>query len=263
MGEAVRYCVLSDIHGNLPALEAVLADASRHGYDRLIDLGDSVSGPLWPAETADRLMSLAPLAIRGNHERQVLTHAPERMGPSDAYAARTLQPRHLDYFRSLPASRWLPDRVLLVHGSPRSDLEYFLEVQDGERVVARPAEELPEWLGEGAEARLIVCGHTHVPRTRKIAQGGPLIVNPGSVGLQAYSDDHPTEHRVENGDAKARYALITDYGRGLTVSLMSVAYDHERAARQAEANNRPDWAVALRHGRMSDPNRLTLRLNRP
>jgi predicted phosphodiesterase len=70
-----RCAVLSDIHGNLPALESVLAELRAEGIEQVVQLGDALSGPLWPAETADRLMALGWPAIAGNDERQVLTQA--------------------------------------------------------------------------------------------------------------------------------------------------------------------------------------------
>ncbi|RYY32762.1 MAG: metallophosphatase family protein, partial [Sphingomonadales bacterium] len=82
--------VLSDIHGNLPALEAVIADAQAAGATRFVNLGDSLSGPLWPAETAALLMRLDWSTIAGNHERQLLTDAPERMNASDRFARAAL-----------------------------------------------------------------------------------------------------------------------------------------------------------------------------
>jgi len=75
---------------------------------------------------------------------------------------------------------------------------------------------------------------------------GRRVLNPGSVGLQAYDDDHPRPYRVENGDPLARYAVID----GEEVHLHVVAYDHHAAARKAEAEGRPDWAIGLATGRM-------------
>jgi hypothetical protein len=82
----MRIAVIADIHGNLPALEAVLADIQRRGVDRTINLGDSVSGPLWPREVCDLLMASSSLVIRGNHDRWVSGPDPASMGPSDRYA---------------------------------------------------------------------------------------------------------------------------------------------------------------------------------
>ena len=74
-GSAMRLAAVTDIHGNLPALEAVLADVGRSQVGPVVNLGDILAGPLLPVETADRLMALALLTIRGNHERQVLASA--------------------------------------------------------------------------------------------------------------------------------------------------------------------------------------------
>ena len=86
----MRIALVSDIHGNLPALEAVIAEIADAGADLVVNLGDIVSGPLWPQETARRLMALGWPTIAGNHERQVLTQPAARMGASDAFAAAAL-----------------------------------------------------------------------------------------------------------------------------------------------------------------------------
>ena len=83
--------------------------------------------------------------------------------------------------------------------------------------------------------------------------GGPLIVNPGSVGLPAYTDDLPCSHAMEAGSPHARYALLTKTVAGWHVELMQAPYDHERAARLALENGRPDWAQWLRTGRAAGP----------
>jgi hypothetical protein len=80
---------------------------------------------------------------------------------------------------------------------------------------------------------------------------GQLLVNPGSVGLQAYEDDHPHRYVVENGDAYARYATIEQRGGNWHAQIHPVPYDFESMATLAERNGRPDWAVALRTGTMS------------
>ena len=96
------------------------------------------------------------------------------------------------------------------------------------------------------QCALLLCGHSHVPRCVKPC--AIAIANPGSVGLQAYDDTHPWPHDIETGSPLARYALVDT--EGWQVSLRSVAYDHESAARRAEANGRSDWADALRSGRV-------------
>jgi predicted phosphodiesterase len=247
-GSAMKIAVLSDIHGNIAALDAVLADAGAQKVDRIVNLGDICSGGLFPRETADRLMPLDLPTIRGNHERQVLTLAPEKMGLSDLHAATCLRDDQRAWLASLPPTLRLSDDVLMVHGTPDSDLIYFLETvtADGLRPATRA--EIKARAGP-ADAAVILCGHTHLPGVAML-DDGRMIVNPGSVGLPAYDDDQPFAHRVETGSPHARYAILSDEGGNWTAELRAIVYDWEQAARHAEANGRPDWAHALRTGRV-------------
>ena len=250
----MRWAILSDIHGNLPALEAVLRVIAAEGVEHVVQLGDALSGPLWPAETADRLMQLAWPAIAGNHERQVLTLPLERMGDSDRHAAERLNDSQRAWMRALPATRWLDEDVFCCHGMPASDLVYLMEtvtpdfgLHGSAGIRAATAAELEERLG-ACRAPVVLCGHSHVPRVAQV--GASLVVNPGSVGLPAYDDDHPQRHHVENGSPLARWAVLERGAGGFGVALRATPYDHEQAARQAEANGRGDWADALRSGRV-------------
>ncbi|KRE89518.1 metallophosphoesterase [Frateuria sp. Soil773] len=244
----MRIAVLSDIHGNLAALDAVLADLARRGCDLAVNLGDLLSGPLFPAETAERLMALDLPTIRGNHERQLLEQPPERMGASDAYARACLDEVQLDWLRALPAELRLNEAVHLCHGTPGSDLDYFLEDVDAGGCRPAAAERVHARAG-AVDAELILCGHTHTPRAVRL-DDGRLVVNPGSVGLQAYAWDRPRPHAVETGTPHARYAIVERGARGWSVESIALAYDWEAAARAADARGRPEWAHALRHGRM-------------
>lgn len=244
----MRIAVVSDIHGNLAALEAVLADLRGRGVERVLDLGDLLSGPLQPRETCDRLIELGWPTIAGNHERQVLHDPPERMGESDRHAAARLRPDQREWLGSLPPSLRL-DEVLMVHGTPDSDLHTFLETVDADGIRAATAAEAAARAGD-VDARLILCGHTHTPRSVRLADGR-LIVNPGSVGLQAYASDLPHPHRVEIGSPHARYAIVErDAGGQWSAQSLQVDYDWNAAAALAERNGRPDWARALATGRM-------------
>lgn len=247
-----RLAAISDIHCNLAALEAVLEDIGKRGCDLIVNLGDILSGPLQPAETADRLMALGLPTIRGNHERQLLEQAPERMGASDAYARACLTDKQMDWLRALPTRLRLDPGVHLCHGTPRSDLEYFLEDIDATGTGVAASDLVHERAGD-IDAEVILCGHTHMPRSMQLADRR-LVVNPGSVGLQAFAwDDHPHPHVMETGSPHARYALLERGARGWTVAHIAVAYDWADAAQLAEQRGRPEWAHALRHGRMPTP----------
>ena len=243
----MRIALVSDIHGNLAALEAVAADIRRRGADQVVNLGDNLSGPLLPRETAQWLMASGWLSLAGNHERQVLALQPGRGGPSDQYAHAQLTEVEFAWLRTLKPWHRLSDEVFLCHGSPRSDHEYLLETLDGSALRLATASEIATRL-HGEHAPVIASGHTHVPRAVRL--GASLLVNPGSVGLQAYSDDHPVAHAVQTGSPDARYALIERHGGQWQVEHIAVAYDHGSMALLAQQRGRPDWAHALRTGYM-------------
>jgi predicted phosphodiesterase len=242
----VRIAVLSDIHGNLAALEAVVADFTRRGAAIVVNLGDSVSGPLRPRATAEYLMAQGWIHLAGNHERQLLTHAPEELGLSDAYARGRLTRDALAWMAALPPALAASEELFLCHGTPTSDAAYFLETV--EPTGARPAtpEEIEARLGD-VTSTMILCGHTHVPRSVRSARG-QWIVNPGSVGLPAYTEEKPLPHTMETGSPDARYAIVERSPAGWSTQLLTVPYDHLAMARLARSRGRTDWANALATG---------------
>lgn len=250
----MRIAAVSDIHGNLPALEAVAAEIARARVDLVVNLGDIVSGPLWPHETAAWLRARGWPTIAGNHERQVLTLPRERMSAADAFAAAALDDADRAWLASLPATLDLGHGAWCCHGTPTSDLRYLLEtvtadfgVAGSRGVRAARADEVARRLGD-VSAPLVLCGHSHMPRA--LRSGGTLAVNPGSVGLPAFDDDHGHRHFMETGAPHARWALVELTPAGWQAALHATAYDWEAAARRAEANGRGDWADALRTGRV-------------
>lgn len=267
----MRIAAVSDIHGNLPALDAVLADIVREHVDLIVNLGDIVSGPLWPLETAQRLMALDLPTIRGNHERQLLTIPLGQQGDSDAQASRALGDAQRAWLAALPAALALEGGVQCCHGTPTSDLHYLMETVvdgfDAERARRGDASarglraaspyELKARIG-AVDAAVLLCGHSHAPRMIGLPDGR-LVVNPGSVGLPAYDDEHPSPHWVENDGPQARWALLERDGGGRwQACLRKTDYDHECAARRAEVRGRGDWADALRSGRVGRTERDAL-----
>ncbi len=248
----MRWGVVSDIHGNLPALQAVVADAAAlGGVDGWLNLGDILSGPLWPTETADWLMARGWTTMAGNHERQLLTQAPDQLGASDRHAAERLTPVHRAWLADLPAQLRPTPGVLCVHGTPTSDLKYLLQTVDEAGQREATPQEVARRLGEPG-AVLVLCGHSHLQRvmTVELPAGPVQVLNPGSVGLPAFDDDHGRPHVNESGSPHARYALIEGNGPRWHVQLRQVVYDWEAAAAQAEVQGRGDWADALRTGRV-------------
>jgi predicted phosphodiesterase len=242
----MRFAAVSDIHGNLPALQAVIADLDARGVDAVVNLGDCLSGPLWPVETAERLIALGWPTLAGNHERQLLTLAADEMGQTDAGTAAVLTAPIREWMAALPSALTLAGDVLLCHGTPASDRTYWLH--KGRRGAMREASET-EIAREATGHALTLCGHTHLPRSVRLADGRQ-IANPGSVGLPAYEDELPSYHAVETGTPHARYLIAERVEGSWRVELHAVAYDFEVSARRAEAAGRPSWAHALRTGRV-------------
>ena len=229
----MKVAVISDIHGNRLALEAVLDDIARRGVDATFNLGDLVSGPLEPNWVADILMDLDVPTVRGNHERMLIDNPPERLGPVDRFAQEQKESRHRGWINSLPASMSLLDDVFLCHGTPTSDDETWLDNFWDGRTVVTPDEATVAAKAEGFDYPVLLCGHTHIPRAVRL-RDGRLIVNPGAVGIQ-----------FNHGSPDARYATIERRDGKYYPSLHAVPYDHFAAARQAEANGFPRWREAL------------------
>ena len=259
----MKIVIISDIHFNLPALQAVLAEIDREGVDHIINVGDTLGGPLESSRTADLLTTRGIRMIAGNHERQLLTLPVHKLNRSDACTASEMSSTHCAWLASAPPTVWLTDDVFVCHGTPHSDLYYWLETvtddfgQNGSPGVrAATQAEVLQRLGSGRhlQASLIICGHTHIPRVVSVTSpaGGHLItiVNPGSVGLPAYDDVHPFKHHIETGSPHAKYAVAEQTAVGWQIDLRCVMYEFEAMAQLAELRQRPDWAVALRTGRM-------------
>ncbi|MBC8504778.1 MAG: metallophosphoesterase family protein [Anaerolineales bacterium] len=243
-----KIAILSDIHGNLAALEQVVADIQRRGVDLVVNLGDLISGPLWPKETLDYLRTQDWIQIRGNHERQILTQNPEQLGVSDLFARRCLDVEDLKWLHSLPARAEIGTEIVLVHGSPSDDKQYLLEAISNGHSCLASLDEIKARIGDET-APIILCGHTHISRIVAVSDN-QLVVNPGSVGLPAYDDIEPEPHVMEAGSPHARYAVLEKNAERWNTELIAISYDHNRAVDRARANNREDWVIGLQTGFM-------------
>jgi predicted phosphodiesterase len=214
--------LLYDVHGNLPALEAVLADARSAGASRFLLGGDyALFGP-WPAETVSALRELENATwIRGNVDRWCAFPDSDELDPlvhrAISDCASALGAERVGELGALPEQISI-DGTLYCHASPTSDLRSFLP---------EPGPDDEELLAGVIEGR-VVFGHTHL-QFRRARPDGTELVNPGSVGLPM------------DGDVRAAYALVGPDG---TLELRRVSYDHAAsAAAVRERFGDADWAV--------------------
>jgi putative phosphoesterase len=240
----VRFAVIADIHGNRWALEAVLADIGRRRVDAVVNLGDHLYGPLDVRGTMDLLLKLNATSIRGNQDRELLEDAKDSDSRTLRENRAELRSQDLAWLRELPTTVW--QDILACHGTPQADNAYLLEEVTARGVFLKSAAQIERAL-DGKENELILCGHSHVPRT--VQAGKRVVINPGSVGLPAYTDDQPFPHKMETGSPHARYAIVD----GPEIEHVQLKYDWEAASRMALTNGREDWAYALRTGRAASP----------
>jgi diadenosine tetraphosphatase ApaH/serine/threonine PP2A family protein phosphatase len=240
--------VLSDIHGNRWALEAVLDDIRRRGIRDMVNLGDCLYGPLDPSGTARILMELGMPTVRGNEDRIILDEPGRHPGsPSLPFVQGSLKPEHLDWLKTLPPTACAFDDLFLCHGTPDRDDAYLLwEVREsGCRRL--PADAIARRL-QAVPQPVVLCGHDHLPALLALPDGRH-VVDPGSVGLPAYRDHSPYPHVMEAGSPHARYSVIQSLPSGLAVEAIAIPYAWQSAVATAAENSRADWAEYLRTGR--------------
>lgn len=237
----MNIAVFSDVHGNLPALEAVLADIRARKPDRLICAGDLVGYAPFPNEVIEKIRREGIPTVAGNYDDGVgndrddcgCAYKDERSRENGQksleWTKSHTSPENKAFLASLPlsirllAGRW---RLLVVHGSPRKINEYLYE--------DKPESTLRRVI-EGSEADILICGHTHIPFHRVI--DGKHLINAGSVG------------KPKHGKPAAVYALL-DVDQEVRVDFIELPYDVETTARAIEASELPhEFAQMLREGR--------------
>jgi len=233
----MRLAVISDIHGNLRALEAVHTALKAAAPDVIVNLGDCLSAPLWPEETAQYLMAENWVTVRGNHDRWLSEQAQPH--DLDDMLRPELSVATMTWLAGLPAAASLDQDILLCHGSPASD-EVFLLEEEGSALYPSSESQIQAKLGACA-AKLVLCGHSHTPRLVCLPEG-PTILNPGSVGIQAFPSFTAT------GSPHARFAIATRNGPNWSFSQYAIEYDWLAAATQAEARSQSRWVRGLATG---------------
>jgi predicted phosphodiesterase len=216
-----RVAAIYDVHGNLPALEAALAEIDAAGVDLVVVGGDIAWGPM-PRATVERLQALGDRArfVRGDADRDVVEWPAHELEPDDEsqaasrWCAGELSGEQRDFLMAQPEAVALEidglGPTLFCHGSPRSDRDRI--------TVATPDDKVLAWL-DGVRERVVVCGHTHAQFDRRF--GDYRVVNPGSVGLQF-------------GERGAYWAVF-----GPDVDLRRTRYDVEAAAARILAEPGP------------------------
>ncbi len=238
-----QITIFGDIHANLPALEAVLADIEARNLPNLYCLGDLVGYGTFPNEVTEIIRGRAIPTLMGNYDQGVGNNSDdcgcaytnpvsEALGKrSIAWSKTRTTEANKAYLRQLPGQIPLQLgelRVMLVHGSPRRINEYLFE--------DRPDRSL-ERLLDSVEADVLVCGHTHLPYHR-VLPSGRHVVNAGSVG------------KPKDNDPRAGYVTLKADGRRLEVDFVRVPYDVEQAALAIEASEMPhEYAQMLRAGK--------------
>lgn len=242
MAEPMRcVALISDIHGNLISLQAVLADLARRGIDEIVCLGDTAANGPQPGNCLDLLESVGPLAVMGNADAWLLDPQLDpdaddfhrKVEESDLWTIAQLSPANRRYLQSFQPSHLLdtPTPLLAFHGTPRSNREIVLPTT--------PVEEMAAIFAE-FPALLLAGGHTHQPFVRRIH--AQTFINPGSVGLPYVIDSGGRAHNP----SWAEYAIVGWEAGGVEIQLVRVAVDGRAVRRAIEVSGMPHadfWAT--------------------
>jgi len=244
----MKIAILSDIHSNVYALEEVIKDAKSKNADVMLNLGDSFYGPIAPRATYDLLQENKFITVCGNQDREILEASLEQMDENKTlkYVYEDLGDEVLHWIQALPFEKFVSEDVYITHGTQHDDSVYMLEDVTSGKPVLRDDKKILELIDD-VESKFVLCGHSHTPRCIKLSTD-QIVINPGSVGLQAYKDELPFVHKIENFTPDASYVILDIQNDEYNIELVKVAYDYENAALMAEENGRVDWAHALRTG---------------
>lgn len=239
--------IISDIHSNSTALRAVLSDIKKRRADVIVNLGDSLFGPIDPVGTAELFRELEnAVHIMGNCDEALLQEASE--SPTFKFVKPLLAAEVLQWIKEFHKI-WIFEDLLFCHGTPFSNNTYLLEQLENGRVSYKKGTVLAAELNE-IKQRYIFCGHSHQVKSVYLPDG-KLVINAGSVGLPAYYEEEPQSHAMESLSPYADYVVCsrTAEGEAWKIEHVMLPYDWNEAASIAESNGRHDYAAAIRTGR--------------
>lgn len=236
----MRFAVIGDIHSNIHALESVMKDIQEKDVDFILSTGDMVGYSPFPNEVIDLVRKNKVLSIQGNYDKAIgnseiicgCDYKEERQlemaGLSVLFTNMTITEKNRTYLRELPKELRLKAdglQILMVHGSHRKINEYLFENSD----------EVDEVTKEIAED-ILICGHTHKPYYKVI--NGKHVINSGSAG------------KPKHGNPNATYVIMNVIDNNVSVDIIEVPYDFEKAAKAIEDNEMlpNDFADILRKG---------------
>ncbi|WP_442951188.1 metallophosphoesterase family protein [Paenibacillus sp. 481] len=245
MKDTNSIAVISDIHSNSYALEAVLRHIDARGIKTIVNLGDSLFGPINPLQTAQLLIDRSDMIhIMGNCDRYLLQDQME--SATFQYVKSLLTPQIEHWLRSFKKTYIFED-ILFCHGTPFADDVYLLEEVTPFGVIEKSSSALTSELAPITQS-LIFCGHTHLQKSVWLPDG-KWIVNPGSVGLPAYYEDIPYPHAMESMTPHAKYLTVSRHEHSWRIEHISLPYDYEQAAHIAAQHGRHDYSHAIQHGK--------------
>jgi len=243
------YAIISDIHGNSLALQAVLEDIKSRGITKIINLGDHFFGALEPETVAAMLREIPMLSISGNTDREILQAIDDGFNkPGMEYVLDELSEISIAWLRGLPRTLTVDDLFFVCHGTPDSDDAYLLEQVTEHGVFVYKDEYLIKKISHISE-RIILCGHSHVNRVIYLSNG-KIILNPGSVGLPAYLGSGEYSFSMESNTPHAKYAVVHADGKQINIEQVLCTYDWQKASEAAKKNGNEKWADFLLLGRM-------------
>ncbi|MCR8645487.1 metallophosphatase family protein [Paenibacillus sp. N1-5-1-14] len=240
-----KIAIISDIHSNSFALEAVLKDISARDIQLIVNLGDCLFGPVDPLGTAKSLMdNNKVINIMGNCD-EILLHE-----HSNSETFKFVKPKLgreiVEWIRSFNKT-WVYEDLMFCHGTPYANDQYLLEDVQEYGVKYKSAEQLSMELEEVSQ-KYLFCGHSHVFGLI-YASNGKFVVNAGSVGLPAYKDSLPFPHIMESKSPHANYVVAhRTLENNWNIEHVMVHYDWDKASSIAEANGREDYAFAIKSG---------------